>query len=111
MSLTMSNCPHGPFKSGKVHWSLIEAAEHLSSTMDEAQFNTLFDCMCEDLRAAMGTGQDDQDQQIQIWINEGLLPASKAEIPTLKALVNYPSFAACPYGGLFGISFGKVFPV
>lgn len=82
----MSNMSHGPFKSGRNHQSLIEAAEVLASnmTIDANAFDELIDGWCRDLHIS----PDDADK-----FDDAELPESPNELPLHRAIRNLPVYA------------------
>lgn len=86
LSMTMSNMSHGPFKSGRNHQSLIEAAEVLASnmTIDANTFDELIDGWCRDLHIS----PDDADK-----FDDAELPESPNELPLHCAIRNLPVYA------------------
>ena len=86
LSMAMSNMAHGPFKSGRNHQSLIEAAQYLSSNMsaDQDAFNDLIDGWCRDLHIESDIGDD--------LMSDAGLPETPEDIPLHRAIQNLPVY-------------------
>ena len=84
LSSCMSNVHHGPWKSGRNHQTVLEAAQSLAATISQEEFERLLELMFYDHRISYDGDTSALDTTI--------FPETPADIPKLKALVNYPTF-------------------
>ena len=79
LSSILNNNSHGPFKGGRNHQSLAEAAADLGSRLSEAEFATLVEGMWAD--------------QSHLEEDQVCIPETPSEIQHLPAIQNLPPFA------------------
>ena len=77
LSTVLSNCAHGPYRSGANKRSFQEAAIHLSENISLESFQQLVDSMAMD----MGLDSDDP-----------ILPQEFEQIPEQPAIATFPVF-------------------
>ena len=86
LSLTMSNCAHGPYASGKNRQSFEEAAEDLSNNISQEDFESLQEAICRDRRI-------DAEQDPDTLPDD--FPECPADLPGLPVIRNLPVQVVC----------------